>query len=88
MRIDERRVERVVDKVEYVEESLELLAEKQSVGPDEYADARERKDVVERRFETMTQACIDIARMLLTTVHATQPEANAAAMRELGRRGV
>lgn len=41
MTVDEPVVERIVDKAEYVEESLELLAEKQSVSPDEYADRRE-----------------------------------------------
>lgn len=88
MTADDLRLERIVEKVEYVEQSLELLTEKQSVRPDEYAERTELKDVVERRFETMTQACIDIGRLVLTDLNAPQPESNAEAIRELARRGV
>lgn len=58
MTVDEQLAERVVRKVEYIEDALEVLAEKQAVGPDEYVDARDLKDIVERRPETVTQACV------------------------------
>lgn len=85
MTVDERLAERIVRKVEYIEDALEVLAEKQSIDPDEYADARELKDVVERRLETVSQACIDIARLILSAMDGHQPESNAGAFRQLGR---
>lgn len=78
----------MVRKVEYIEEALEVLTEKQAVGPDEYVDARDLKDIVERRLETVTQACIDIARMILSTLGVRQKESNADAIRQLGRHEV
>lgn len=88
MTLDEERIESILDKVDYVEDSLELLSEKQSIGREEYYSSVELKDVVERRFETMTQACIDIARMLLSSLDITPPESNAATMRHLADEGV
>jgi uncharacterized protein YutE (UPF0331/DUF86 family) len=46
------------------------------------------KDVVERRFEMMTQACLDIARTLLKSLDVEVPEANADTMRRLATAGV
>jgi uncharacterized protein YutE (UPF0331/DUF86 family) len=90
MRVSTDTAERIVEKAEFIETCLEILAERQSVGPDEYAERIEIRDVVERRFETMTQACVDIARMLLVEVGADSevPDANAAVMRELAGVGV
>lgn len=88
MTVEEERVERIVEKVEYVEESLELLVTKQSVGRDAYVESRELKDVVERRLQTTTQACIDIARLMLVDLDTAQPDSNAGTMRELRRQGV
>lgn len=83
MTVDERVAERVVRKVEYIEEALGVLTEKQSLGPDEYADSRDVKDVVERRLETVTQAWIDIARVILSALGIRQAESNAGAFRQL-----
>lgn len=88
MGVDPERVERIVDRAEYVEESLLTLAEKQDVERQEYVDRSDLGDVVERRFETMTQACIDIGRVLLTDLDAPQPEANRDVVEELARAGV
>lgn len=88
MSISTEKAERVVEKAEFIETCLEILAKRQSVGPDEYAENIEIRDVVERRFEMMTQACIDIARMLLVELRVEVPDANAAVMRELASAGV
>jgi len=78
----------IVDRAEFVEECLEILVERQSVDREEYADRIEVKDVVERRFEMMTQACIDIARILLKALDVEVPEANSDTMRRLAAEGV
>lgn len=78
-----QRVLSVVEKVEFVEECLTILSEKQSVSFDDYQTDSEARDVVERRFEKATQACIDIARSLLKDIDGTAPEAYASAMKRL-----
>lgn len=82
------RVETVVEKAEFVESCLEVLAAKQSLAYEEYRNDREQRDVVERRFEKMTQACLDVARMLLKDLDGSAPNSNAAAMYRLGEHGV
>jgi len=59
------RVETIVEKAEYIESCLEILAAKQSVSRAEFREDPETRDVVERRFEKASQACLDVARMLL-----------------------
>lgn len=88
MTVPPERVEILVDKAEFVERCLEILAQKQSLGPEEYAADRETRDVVERRFEKLTQACIDIARMLLSDLGREVPNANPETMRGLATAGV
>jgi uncharacterized protein YutE (UPF0331/DUF86 family) len=78
----------IVDKAEFVEECLGILVERQSVDRKEYANRIEVKDVVERRFEMMTQACIDIARTLLKSLDIEVPGANADTIRRLAAEGV
>ncbi|WP_049927855.1 HepT-like ribonuclease domain-containing protein [Halopiger goleimassiliensis] len=68
------RVDRIVDIAEYIEEYLAVLSSKQAVDFDAYVADRELRDVVERRFETMTQACLDIARILLVDLEYSVPE--------------
>lgn len=80
---DSIRAELIVEKAEYVADCLSMLAEKRSIEFDDYVRNAETRDVVERRFEKMTQACIDIARILLRDVDGTAAETNAAAMRRL-----
>jgi len=88
MGLDPRRVKRIVEKAEFVEQSLAVLADKQSVSRAQYHDRPETRDIVERRFEKVTQASIDIARMLLGDCVDTVPEANAAVVLELGEQGI
>ena len=82
------RVETVVEKAEYVEECLEILADKQSVTRDQFRTDTDTRDVVERRLEKASQACIDVARMLLRDIEGEAPGSNAAAMRRLHEVGV
>lgn len=81
---DLERLETIVEKAEFVEECLAMLAAKQSVTRDRYRESQETRDVVERRFEKATQACIDVARILLKDVDGKAPTSNAAAMERLG----
>ena len=88
MTIAPDRLEILVDKAEYVESCLGILAEKQAVDLEEFATNTDLRDIVERRFVKMTQACIDIARMLLSDLDIMVPQANPDTMRRLGREGV
>lgn len=78
----------IVEKAEFVDRCIQILIDRQSVEPEEYEQRIEIKDVVDRRLEMMTQACIDIARILLTELDVPVPDANADAMRELADEGV
>ncbi len=80
---DSIRVELIVEKAEYVEGCLTMLAEKRPIEFDEYMRNVETRDIVERRFQKATQACIDIARILLKDVCDTPSSGNAATMRRL-----
>lgn len=82
------RVDRILAKAEYVEESLDVLVDHRSVSREEYVASRERKDIVERRFETMTQACLDIAQILLVDLDVEVPETNPATITALIDQGV
>lgn len=67
---------------------MDILVSKQSIDPDEYMSDYELKDVVERRFVKMTQACIDIARMILKDLGSDVPGANADTMQRLASENV
>lgn len=83
MTVPPERAERIVDKAEHVERSLTVLAEKQSLSRETYLDDREQRDVVERRFVTMTQACVDVARLLLSGLDEPIPDPSATSMSRL-----
>lgn len=81
---DPERVEIIVEKAEFVEECLAILASKQSTSRASYRENPETRDVIERRFEKATRACIDVARVILKDVDGSAPTSNAAAMKRLG----
>lgn len=83
MTVPPERAERIVDKAEHIERSLTVLADKQSLSREAYIDDREQRDVVERRFVTMTQACIDVARLLLGGLDEQIPDPSATVMSRL-----
>ena len=68
---------RILDKAEYVEEALTVLAEKQSIDRETYQNSREQRAIVEREFQTAIEACIDIAGLLLGAFDVTIPETYA-----------
>ncbi|WEL22599.1 DUF86 domain-containing protein [Halorhabdus sp. BNX81] len=85
---DPERLETIVEKAEYVQTCLEVLAANQSVSRESFREQPETRDVVERRFEKASQACIDIGRMLVRDIDGHSPGSNAATMRRLGEVGV
>lgn len=86
--MDDETADRIVDKAAYLRGSLEILAEKQSLDRDTYLADRETKDIVERRFETSIQACIDIASLILKAEGESVPTVYADRMRALIDLGV
>lgn len=68
---------RILDKAEYVEEALTILAEKQSIDRETYQSSREQRAIVEREFQTAIEACIDIAGLLLRALDVPMPETYA-----------
>lgn len=75
--IDEEIETRIVEKVEYVDEAMTVLAHKQELELEEYLEDREQRAVVEREFQTAIEACIDIAELLITAASADVPGTNA-----------
>ena len=65
---------RILEKAEYVEEAITVLAEKQSLDRATYRDSREQQAIVEREFQTAIEACIDIAGLLLRALDVTRLE--------------
>lgn len=88
MTIDDETAERIVDNAEYIRDCLKILVQKQSLTKDAYLADRTAQDVVERRFETTIQACIDIASQILTVEDESVPEVYADRMRALVDSGV
>lgn len=84
----EARVETIIEKAEYMEQCLEILTSKQSISRKAYIDDVETRDIVERRFEKLTGAALDITRMLLKDIDGRAPNSNAAAMEQLHEAGV
>lgn len=68
---------RILEKAEYVEEAITILAEKQSLTRETYRDSREQQAIVEREFQTAIEACIDIAGLLLRALDVTMPDTYA-----------
>lgn len=66
MRISDDAEQRILDKAEYVEAAVSVLARKQELDEAAYRDDREHRAVVEREFQTSIEACIDIAGVLLS----------------------
>jgi len=80
MTLSEADIERIVTAVETTEESLAVLADKQSLSREAYRTDRETRDVVERRFVKTTEAVLDIAETIVVHERDVHPESNPAAM--------
>ncbi|MFT4923511.1 MAG: hypothetical protein ACI8XM_002738 [Haloarculaceae archaeon] len=68
---------RIVDKAEFIEEALSVLAAKRSLDVETYRTDREQRAIVEREFRTAIEACIDIAGLLLQTADSDTPDTYA-----------
>jgi uncharacterized protein YutE (UPF0331/DUF86 family) len=79
---------RIVDRAEYVEEALSVLADKQSLDRETYRTDREQRAIVEREFQTAIEACIDIAGLLLRTTSTDTPDTYADRFSALEEEGV
>lgn len=79
---------RILDKAEYVEEAVHVLAEKQSLDKDTYREDREQRAIVEREFQTAIEACIDIAGLLLRPADEPMSETSAGRFESLEGLGV
>lgn len=82
------RLNRILDAVETIEESIGILARKQQLGRDEYKADSETRDIVEPRFVKMTEAAIDISEELVKQERGQPPASNPKSMRVLAQVGV
>lgn len=88
MTIDEETQNRILDKVEYIEEVVDNLSQKQGLEREEYVNDWEQQAVVERAFQTAIEACLDIAELLLKSISTTIPPTNAEKFTVLNNCGV
>lgn len=82
------RLNRILDAVETIEESVGVLVRKQRLDREEYKADSETRDIVERRFVKMTEAAIDIAEELVKQERGEPPASNPESMQLLGEVGV
>lgn len=66
MALTEDEVDRILEKATYLQESIALLEDKQSIDKQTYEADRETQAVVEREFHTAIEACSDIAGILVS----------------------
>lgn len=65
--------ERVRTRFGRLEADLQDLAERQTISQQDYRNDRDVQAIVERRFETAIQACLDIAAHLVATEGYREP---------------
>lgn len=80
--------DRVRTKLGHVEQYLRGLAEQQDVAKEQYLADRDRRDIVERRFEKVIQACLDIASHVIATEGYREPADYGDLFRVLGENDV
>lgn len=88
MNISDEDEARILEKATYIEESLEILTEKQSLNKDVYRSNREQRAIVEREFQTTIEACLDIAGICIAATETPMPETNAGRFRTLEELGI
>ena len=88
MTVSDEDEARILQKAEYVQEAVSVLARKQSLDENTYRHSREQRAIVEREFQTAIEACLDIAGILITSVDAPIAETNAGRLRQLEVLGV
>jgi uncharacterized protein YutE (UPF0331/DUF86 family) len=82
------RLNRILDAVKTIEESVGILVRKQQLDREEYKADSETRDVVERRFVKMTESAIDIAEELVKQERGEPPASNPESMQLLDEVGV
>ncbi|WP_436926739.1 type VII toxin-antitoxin system HepT family RNase toxin [Halosimplex amylolyticum] len=83
------RLQRIVDAVETIEDSIGVLAEKRrQTDRETYKTDPDTRDIVERRFVKTTEAALDIGTVLVVHERGDPPESNPATMRSLGDLGI
>lgn len=88
MRLSAEEVNRILEKAEYIEEAVTVLARKQSLDEQLYASDREQRAIVEREFQTAIEACIDIAGIILKASDVEMPATNARRFKELNSKAI
>lgn len=81
----EDQLERIISAVETIESSLDILTRKRTVDRQTYKRDRETRDIVERRFVKMTEAAIDIGRVLLVHEQGEPGESHPTTMHLLAK---
>lgn len=84
MTVDGETAARILDKTEYVEQSVTFLSQKQDLDRNEYLSDWEQQAIVERTFQTAIEACLDIAELLIKASNETVPSTNAEQFETLG----
>lgn len=84
------RATRIADAVEDIETNVSQLRTYQTLSRDEYRadENRETREAVERKFEKLTAAVLDVARTVLKAEGITVPDQRKAVIAELERQGV
>lgn len=87
--MDSRTEARILEKAEYIRESLIILAEtRDATSFETYQNNRRQRNTVEREFQTSIEASIDIGSMILRAEDRAVPDTNAAIFHTLAECGV
>lgn len=81
---------RIADAVEDIETNVSRLRTYQELSREEYraSENREKREAVEREFEKLTAAVVDIARTVLKAEGVAVPDERKATITELEQRGI
>lgn len=74
--MDEKDAAKIVMAMEHIERSVTVLRRKRESRREAFLNNSDVRDVVERRFETAIQACIDIAAVVVANADGAVPETN------------
>ena len=88
MTLSEADIERIVNAAATMDESLSVLADKQSLSRSAYRTDQATRDIVERRFVKVTEAALDIADTVVGHELGSRPESNPTAMVDLETAGI
>jgi uncharacterized protein YutE (UPF0331/DUF86 family) len=71
MKVD---INKVISQVRIIDDDLKKLKEKSSLSLSEYLGDEDSQDVVERRFQTAVESCINIGNHLISILDLKMPE--------------